>query len=583
MRGKSGAVVWGAVGIVLALIAQGSAEPPNLDPVKGAIDELVGAQQMAELKVRVVDSDGKPVAKAKVTPWALRSSQGHGWWHKDDTRADVGPKDAFTDEAGSATVVYPYYRDRRERIRTTSVSLHVDHPDFAYMDDLHIDVPLETRGPYEITLTAGVPVDVRPLINGKAASLDSLFAQWSDGRSWQPGSAPQKTADGTLRIAAMPPGENTVLLVKLDGERATHFSRITDFKLALGEPKQIEVTLQPGIRIRGVLSDNVPRPVRAGRVKAWSLGPAEVARDRVTWWTWAPIQPDGTFVIDSWPADEAIQLIALCEGFMATSGKAPEHVKNPFDPGKDPFSRPQVFRPNGDEQIELPMTPLVQCVITAVDEDETPVAGVFVQSCPNVGWWNGGSQIYCDPLARGERLLRERDYNNTLDKAFPYPFRAETNAQGRAMLELPAGKERLAIASEVYELPVFLGRRDVKIELTPGKTTETTLRLQPSGTEKLGEWDKLAGVVFGCSTREGRRICALPGVSQKMDQFAERFREGKNQRDPRLLSEAYSAVADAFVGVGDQEEADKWRHKAAEQAAKVKGAVQAPKKEEPTE
>ena len=84
------------------------------------------------------------------------------------------------------------------------------------------------------------------------------------------------------------------------------------------------------------------------------------------WLTWIPIQPDGTFTIDSWPADEPIQLIGLCEGFIATSGSAPKEVKNPPDSKKDPFGRPQVFRPNGDEPIEVAMTPLVQCVVTAV-------------------------------------------------------------------------------------------------------------------------------------------------------------------------------------------------------------------------
>jgi hypothetical protein len=578
MSSKKRGVVGGAVAIAASLAASSSAEPPNVDPVKGAIDVLVGAQQMVELPVRVVDAEGKPVAKAKVTPWALRSSQGHGLWRQDDSRADIGPKDTFTDAAGTAAILYPYYRDRRERIRTLSVSLYVDHPEFAYTNDLHIDAPLETRGPYEITLAAGVPLEVRPLLDGELADLDNLFALWSDGRSWQPGSAPQKSAEGTLRIAAMPPGENSVLLVKLDGERATHFSKITDFKLALGEPRKIDVTMQPGVRVRGVLSENVPRPVRAGRVSACSLVPADAARDRVEWLTWAPVQSDGTFTIERWPADEPIQLIALCEGFIATSGSAPEEVKNPPDPKKDPFGRPQVFRTNGEKQIELAMTPLVQCGVTAVDEDDKPVAGVPVRSWPNVGWWNSGSQIYCHPLVRGERLLRERDHNKAIDEAFPQPFKAETDARGQATIELPAGHEELVIASEVYELPVFLGSRDVKIELTPGETTEMVLRLQPRGTEKLGEWDKLAGVVFGCSTREGRRICALPDVSKKMDQFAERFREAKNQRNPQLLSEAYSAVAEAFAGVGDQEEAAKWRHKAAEHAAKVKEAVQVPVK-----
>ena len=133
-------------------------------------------------------------------------------------------------------------------------------------------------------------------------------------------------------------------------------------------------------------------------------------------------------------------------------------------------------------------------------------------------------------------------------------------------MTLPAGDERLSVSNAVYELPVFLGGRDVRIKLTRGDTTEAVLRLQPLGTEKLGEWDKLAGVVFGCSTREGRRICALPGVRLQMDEFAKRFREGKNRRDPQLLSEAYTAVAEAFNGVGDVKEAGKWRQKAAEQA-----------------
>jgi hypothetical protein len=355
-------------------------------------------------------------------------------------------------------------------------------------------------------------------------------------------------------------------LARLDGERITHFSKITDLTLQPGEPQRIDVTLLPALCVRGVLSGNVPRPVRDGRVKAWSLNPESGHRDRPNWFTWVPIQPDGTFTIESWPAGEPMQLIALCQGYLATSGVAPARVKNPPDPAEDPFGRPQVFEPDGNEPISLAMTPLVRCVATALDEDEKPVAGVSIVSWPNVAWWNSRSQVYCHPLARGERLLRQRDYFSVIEEAFPQPFKAQTDAQGKATLELPVGREGLTVFSEVYELPAFLGQREVRIELAAGKTTEVTLRLQPRGTDKLGEWDKLAGVVFGCSTREGRRICALPSVQKQMEQFVVRFREGKNQRDPRLLSEAYTLVADAFAGVGDTEESARWRLKAAEQA-----------------
>jgi hypothetical protein len=267
----------------------------------------------------------------------------------------------------------------------------------------------------------------------------------------------------------------------------------------------------------------------------------------------------------------------LCDGYHATSGLAPDCVNNPRPPEKDPFHRPQVFDVEPGKQIEVAMTPVIHCPIKVLDEDDKPVAGVTVLSGPNVGWWNWGSQIYCDPLVRSERLLRNRDYLNAVDEAYPKPFRAQTDAQGRVTLQLLAGRELLAISSQVYELPVFLGQRHMKIKLAKDEpAAEVLLRVQPQGTEKLGEWDKLAGVVFGCSTREGRRICALPAVRKRMDEFASRFREAKSQRDPQLLSEAYAAVADAFVGVGDEAEAAKWRQKAAEQAAKARSGALRP-------
>jgi hypothetical protein len=562
-------LVLGAVLVTASLAAPSFADPPAKTPLAGVLDEFTTPPLAAELLVRVVDSDDQPVVNARVTPWALRSSQGHGWWRKGEPWAAMDPQDSFTDASGATKVRYPYYRARAEQVRTTSVSLHVDHPDFAYPDDLHIDVPLETHDPYVIKLRRGVPVELRPTMDGQPFAVDELFAFWSDGRSWLPGANVQKCGEHVLRVPAMPPGDNSVLLVKLDGDRATHFSKIVDFNLTAGEPKTLEIAMRPARRIEGVLSDDVPRPVKDGRVKLWTLPPAKSAFTRVDWWTWAPVKPDGTFVIDSWPAEEPIQLVALSQGYMASNGAAPKQVVDPAAINNTFYRRAQVFEPVDGQTIKIEMTRLAQCVVTASDEDEKPVAGVSVLSSPNVGWWNGGSQIYCHPLARGERMARVRDYNSILDNDFANPFEATTDAKGRTVLELPSGRERLAVINFVYELPVFLGRRDMQINLTQDKPTEVELRLQPRGTEKLGEWDKLAGVVFGCSTREGRRICALPEVRKKMDEFAERFRDGKNQRDPKLLFEAYTAVADAFVTVGDTEEAAKWRKKAAEQAEKA--------------
>ena len=76
----------------------GPAEPVTLTP---AAQEQTPRQQMLKLPVRVVDADGKPVANAKITPWALRSSQGHGLWNINDKRSGVGPKEVVTAEDGT--------------------------------------------------------------------------------------------------------------------------------------------------------------------------------------------------------------------------------------------------------------------------------------------------------------------------------------------------------------------------------------------------------------------------------------------------------------------------------------------------
>jgi hypothetical protein len=572
MSAHTARIAASVVAMVAMITGRCPAADGDADNAKAAVAALADIgerQQMLELPVRVVDPDGKPVAKAKVTPWALRSSQGHGKWLDDPKDpAGFGPKDVVTDENGEAIVVYPKYRDVEEGVRTIQVTVNVDHPEFAYAASVHIDVPHEQEQPHEIGLKPGMPVIIRPKVEG-ADSLDGVFAVWSDGRSWQPGAAAEDLGDGKLRIPAMPPGANSVLLVKLDGERATHFSRIVEFEVTIGQANGLFVPLRPALRVVGKLSDNVPRPVTNGRVKVQTLPPRPGEHDRVDWFTWAPVEEDGTFTIDGWPDGEPMQLIALCDGHIAESGKAPAGVESPPPDRANRFGYPQVFD-DLRSTLEVAMTPLQRCVVRAVDEDNQPVAGVKVVSWPNVRWWNGGSQIYCHYLVRGERMLKIRDYMAAAYEGFGPPFHAETNGQGEAILELPVGRQYLAALSGIYELPAFLGRREVNVTLTAEKPAEVTLRLQPRGTEKLGEWDKLAGVVFGCSTREGRRICALPGVQAKMEEFTRRFREAKDQRDPQLLSDAYEAVAEAFTGVGDLEQAALWREKAAAEKAKLR-------------
>jgi hypothetical protein len=158
----------------------------------------------------------------------------------------------------------------------------------------------------------------------------------------------------------------------------------------------------------------------------------------------------------------------------------------------------------------------------------------------------------------------------TIDEELPRPFAGVTDATGRATVVTLPGKQELYVSSDDYELPIFIGSRNYDIKTVAGQTIDVTLTVQKKGTEQLGDWDKLAGVVFGCSTREGQQICAKPGVREKMMAFRERLQSAENPRDPTLLAELYASVAEAFEDYGDEAEAANWREKSEEQAKLAK-------------
>jgi len=546
------------LGVWVALLASGDAVSAEVD--------AASRQELLPLAVRVVDPDGKPVAGAKVIPWALRSSQGHGWW-KSDGQGDNGPTKTTTDVDGRAMVVYPKYRYLDERIQTIEVTISIDHPDFVYISHEFINVPRQGAEPHEVKLARGATLEVEPIQDGKPAPLEGLHVLWSDARSWQPGESVLATDTGRLKLPTMAAGEGEVLLVRLEGDRATHFSSIVPVELAVGETLHESIELRPAVRIEGRLRANVPRPVKNGRVQVATL-PRRAGDESVEWVSWAPVSEDGTFVLDAWPDSEPIQVTALCEGFIAESGQAPDVVKNVRD--TDPYWRPQVF---GTQQvqnpIEIAMTPMARCDVAVVDAHGAPLANVEVSSWPNVGWWNGGSQVYCTRLVRGERLLLLRDYLAAADNQERPPFRATTDAHGRCQLWLPGKRADLNAKHDDFELPVDRGEREQSVSLTPGTTTEVRLVLQPKGTEYLGDWDKLAGVLFGCRGEECRRLLEDEGFRRKMSKVSELLDAAPDPRDPKLLQQAYAEIAEGFNELKDQQEADRWRKKSDEQAARL--------------
>ena len=350
-------------------------------------------------------------------------------------------------------------------------------------------------------------------------------------------------------------------------QHATDFSPVAELDLEQGAIVRRTLDLNRAVQIRGTLSDNVPHPVKHGRVSARTL-PSDPKREQVNWISWAPVAEDGTFVIDNWPDDQAVQIIAICDGFMAESGVAPAVVEKP--PVHDTFCRPQVFLPAAQrEPLVLKMTPMVHCAIETVNEQGAPVPGAKVGSCPNVGWWNGGSQIYCAPLMHSENWLLKHDYSASVDDLYEEPFKTVTDDSGHGAMDLPVGTEDFYAEHANFELPVVRGFREQRAYLTAGETPTIRLVLQPKGTEYLGDWDKLAGVLFGCTGEKCRHLIADPGFRKKMDYVGDQLNAAKDPTDPAVLRRAYAEIGKAFDEMDDKDEANIWRHKAEEQAAKL--------------
>ncbi len=448
-------------------------------------------QEVLTFEIHVTGADGQPVPEATITPWALGCSIGHGMWSSEWT-GGIEPVAAQTDANGIAHVEYPKYTRLDERVSTTTVSVSISHPDHPYASGEHIGTPV--TDPHQFRFIAGAPVEIKAMINGQLDSSEGIRVLSTSG---QPGgSKPTVTDEGRLRLSPLAKGQAKVMLVKLDGETATHFSSILDIQV---DPDKglisKDVELKPAINVSGKLSSNVPRPVKNGRVKVSTIEP-EGRQESLAWDAWAKVNEDGTFQIEGWPADEPMQMVALCDGYCGKSGEKPPMVSK--DRSQDGFMRAQVFMDPGESEVVMEMAAMVKCNFEVKDAFGKPVGGVTINSNPNVRWWNGGSQIYCFPLMNTSQWVAtgQFDFENR-EGLFAYPFETKSNEQGQATIEFPTGRFLVTAGNNEYQLPIKVGSRYERIEVVAGDVISKTIVVQPKSLEVLGDWEDLCGLVFG--------------------------------------------------------------------------------------
>ena len=422
-------------------------------------------ETLLKKSVRVVDADGKPVAGATLDPWAIQAEQfGQRPW-----RPPGFPPTITTDSDGMAKITYPRLVDPVRKIPPTSVICRLNHPDYAEtFQMLGIDLSDKNDNVATLILPRGVQVEVTATSDDKALPVEHVYAAWNDGGLGTPNRR-KISADGRLQLPRFLPGPKDLLVAYVPTEGPILFSEFERTELKNDEKRGLRVTLKPGVIVSGRLDDRVPRPVKNGRM----VGQV-ISRLNADWRDSATIKEDGSFTLGPFPHGD-LQVIALCDGYIAQSGVAPEFVPEARR-AQGGYNRPQVF-PLTKEKVELTllMTPTVDCHVRVLDSEGHPAAGAKCWGNPNVGWWNGGSQGYCDRLYSSlERLTQP---NLKFDSSKDRLFFAETDADGRAVIKnLPPTEKGIALYYDGMN-------RFVRISLKPGSQNKVIVKLPPKGSK----------------------------------------------------------------------------------------------------
>jgi len=444
--------------------------------------------QFKETQVIVQDEHGKPIAGARIVVTGFRvkgrhSPDAYGW------RKDFGPAPVVvTDAKGKAFVKYPVMSIPEEKEYTGALIFHVEHTEFSMADvqEFYIN---GSSNPVRMTHGASIemsgffgpdhqPVPIVPNLSGfylprtnSASAISWTFNQLARG--------------GHLiqLMGRLPSGE-------------IGYSDTEAFSAESGQHIKMDLEIKPGIRLEGKLDDQVPRPIKNGRVmvsvrpKEFPAGPViedfyslrEVTNyNNVYFWqSYRPIAEDGTFVLESVPPGEA-DVVVLGDGFVSKSiGKLQNRVNGQLIPGP-PMGIPQVFALSAPvTQITVATEPTVTLKFTTKTQTGEPLEGVSVGMHPDAFRMRGIFGWTPDYSERPFHVMRE------LERPI---FWGKTDKGGNIVLtNIPAEIYGFSAESDTYQLPLQGGMqvRFVHTKYSPGETIVTNLVMLPRGTEFMG-------------------------------------------------------------------------------------------------
>jgi hypothetical protein len=308
-------------------------------------------------------------------------------------------------------------------------------------------------------------------------------------------------------------------VVRVPDKGPVWFSELIDLKQATGNPISIDVAMKPAVRVAGRLADDVPRPVKNGRVVAEILDGCD------SWpeWRWdvsGEILPDGTFALNSLPANELLQVFALCDGWVSRSPSVEEVNKyaEKYHWGDLKYQGPSVSRhahaqlariDTTTTDITVPMDPTAACEVRVVDENDQPIANAEVHFRPyQYCIWPAGNTAAegRDSITEIRTVLKSGKFAPVVTTMVPPGkssldrkngrFSATTDRDGMAVItNFPAGalidgapqcEEWLTVSRDGYvpiantpnpRMALSPDEPELLVKLSPGQITAITVQM----------------------------------------------------------------------------------------------------------
>jgi hypothetical protein len=388
-------------------------------------------------------------------------------------------------------VPYPVAGIPEEKELTGNLIFGVSQPEYAsvFIQSYSVDSPEKP-----IQLNRGIHLEVSGYIGSNHQPVTDLIPNLSEEtirqEDWQ------KMNDGVLAFNKLSPGGHLLQLMGRLPSGEIVYSDTTAFTAEKGKPCHLALEMNPGIRLEGRLDNNVPRPVKNGRVMI-SVRPKEypaleVIEDyyaadqkyggytaRQFWHSYRPINEDGTFVFESVPPGTA-DIVVLGDGFAS---KTIGHLQNRVNGAlvKGPVTAiPQAFPlVSPITKIEVTTEHTATLEFTATTKSGRPLEGVRLGMYPSAfrmwgefGWMKKSSE---EPY---------REIPHLSDPAFS----GKTDKNGKLVLNnIPAEAHGIDIDHPQFQVPLqdVKGWRDrhVRATFSPGMTKELNLALEPKGAD----------------------------------------------------------------------------------------------------